>query len=548
MKLLSKLKNSRFFYPILVSGIFVVVYILYYFFNFSYGYITTKDYHLFLALAIGVVGVVAIYLWYNKKLTWKKAIVLLLICGIIMRVFYGLYTGATVRQHDVGNSSSTNTHYGIIKYIYENKRLPDLLKDAAGNYDFNKSYQMYHPKFHHILCALFMSFNNLILNTNVDGLFAANRILMIIVGVITLFTIYEIFKQFNLSEKSLAIATAIICFSPIFYILSGSLNNDGLSYMFTFLAILFTLKWFKKPTYGSIVIIAFSIGLGMASKLSVALVAVPIAAIFLYRFIKVKDFKKYIPMFIVFAIIVFPIGLYFPIMHLVKYDMPINYVWVVTNQALKVKDTNFFSRFINPFSRDFISNIFVTGTGEFQNNNIYAFLMKTFIFGEWYWAEEVEAALLYIANIALVILFIFSLVKLIIYIVKNYKTFKWDDNKLIFVFINVSLGVLYFISFISFNLKYPFTCTMDFRYVVPIMIPFTMVIVKCLEKVKFKDEKHNKFYFEIVLTIVAAFCYCSYLLYGAAYAVSISLIIILIYFIYDLYKSLSKKFIITSNE
>ena len=47
--------------------------------------------------------------------------------------------------------------------------------------------------------------------------------------------------------------------------------------MFLFIALLYTIKWYKNPFF-NIIMIALSIGLGMMTKLSTALIA-PITAI-----------------------------------------------------------------------------------------------------------------------------------------------------------------------------------------------------------------------------------------------------------------------------
>ena len=86
---------------------------------------------------------------------------------------------------------------------------------------------------------------------------------------------------------------AVVAFHPSFILFSGSINNDALSVVFILGAVLWTLKWYEKQTWEGIVKIALCIGLGMMTKLSSAMVAIPVAAVFLVVLVRQQRQKNW---------------------------------------------------------------------------------------------------------------------------------------------------------------------------------------------------------------------------------------------------------------
>ena len=62
--------------------------------------------------------------------------------------------------------------------------------------------------------------------------------------------------------------------------MSGVVNNDLLSVVCMIFTLLFTARWYKNQSIRNILKIALTFGLGMLSKLSAWMVAVPVAVVF----------------------------------------------------------------------------------------------------------------------------------------------------------------------------------------------------------------------------------------------------------------------------
>ncbi len=463
---------------------------------------------------------VAVAMIKKKMMTPQWAIVFIFIAGFIMRTGYGIFTdGLVTRQHDLSIASTLgNGHYGITMSIFENWELPERIL-VDGQWDLERSYQMYHPMLMHMTWALFMHFHSLFLGSNIWVLYQSVRILSIFFSCMSLYFIYLTFKELKVRGWTLVMATAFFAFSPIFYRLSAMTNNDPMAYFFIFLSILFTAKWLHKPTFGNIAVIGLAIGLGMASKLTAAMMAFPVAGVFLYKLIisfKQKKGWSLLPQFVLFALIVFPLGMFFPIRSYLLYNQPFTYVWHNLNHHLLVVNTSIWDRYFS-FPMDQLTHslfeILWDTEPVGQDYNIYTTLMKSFLYGEFYFGNYVVAGFLMLFNLILVITMFLSLV---FFLLNSLYQRKMSNKEIVF-FIG-GIGLTFFISYVQFNLTYPYTCTMDFRYVVAITLPISLLISYAYETTQ-KEDTHPKlrrFGAVFFPLLIAAFCFTSILYYLSA--------------------------------
>jgi len=554
-KLLEKLSNSKcmaFFralvskryFPLLFAGAtLVIIYLAYFIFAFS-GPIPTltgletaselwdifrvlPEQYDFTVLKITIIILlilesIIVYVLIDQHLmTVNRAVFLILIAAFIVRVGYGISTdGIVTRQYDLNvGSSNGNGHYGITMYIYNHWALPDRIMDNLGNWDLSASYAMYHPMFSHITWALFMHFNSLFMGSNIWVLYQSVRIMSIFLSCLSIYFIYLTLKELKLQGNMLLIALSILAFSPPLYRLAGTTNNDALAYFFIFLGILFTVRWLNKPTIGNIVGIALALGLGMASKLTAALVAFPVAGVFIYRLIVSIKEKKTLSLllsFVVFAVIVFPLGLFFPIRSYILYNQPFTYIWHNLNQGLLVENTNVFDRFLSFPLNQYFKNVYEIiwrNSAGTQDYNIYTSAMKSFLFGEFSFGDITIGAILSFINLILVLTMTISL----IFLVSNAISTRKIINKYAAFFLG-GLGLTFFISYVNFNIVYPYGCSMDFRYIIPVMFPIAFIVssgyaLTQKETAPLGRKHFGSYFFPLV---VGAFCLASIAFYISA--------------------------------
>ncbi|MBQ7565115.1 MAG: hypothetical protein IJT16_14145, partial [Lachnospiraceae bacterium] len=155
-----------------------------------------------------------------RKMSDINPIYIILTLGILLKVFYVLYTAVWTRQHDVIDFGVGEGHAGYIEYIYFNNSLPQG--------DPREKWAFFQPPLHHIISALWMKVCNRFglvyrqLQENIQGL-----TLFYTAG--TTLLSYEICKELKVEGDGLKAAMLLISFHPVFVLMSGSINNDALS-------------------------------------------------------------------------------------------------------------------------------------------------------------------------------------------------------------------------------------------------------------------------------------------------------------------------------
>lgn len=383
----------------------------------------------------------------NKK--YKITLSIIIILALIIRLTYIIKTPYTEKQHDVepnGNGLS------YIFTIYETGRLP---QDNIG--------QHYHPPLHQIICAIWLKIIS-IFTTNTAFLCESLQFITLTYGVLMLYVIYNIAKELKFDNKIKLLLMFIVAFHPFLIILSGSLNNDCLCVLITMWTILRLIKWYKNDSLKNTTILAITTGLCVMTKTSGAIVAIPIIYVFLLRLYKeikksqnkVNTFKKYMYLYIFFGCIALPIGLWYPIRNYIEFEQPILYVMDPHNSNLYVGNYTILQRFM-PFSNE-ISKIYCDPWTDY---NIPIFLLKCSLFEEYAWKTGTILNICYYISIAvnliLIVYTIYCIIKNLC--AKNKQNQIWKIALFLLFIFNI-------LSYITMNIKLPYGCTMDFRYMV----------------------------------------------------------------------------------
>lgn len=475
---------------------------------------TTTDVN---SLPMTIIGIslligVAVFLIISNKLNEKSFIFLIFLAGFLLRLNYVLYTdlGRTVRvrQHDVYGFGTEKGHAGYIEYFYNNGfTLPDD----------NPMYtaQFYHPPLHHFLSALWMR----LLTTfgmGYDRAITSLQYLVMFYSSCCMLVSYKIFKELKIKGLGLYLATATVAFHPTLIILAGSINNDILSILFSLLALYTTLKWYNDSNIKNIIPIALSIGLGMMTKISVVIIAIPVAFLFLVKLANQKKSKTdFVKQYVVFGAICIPLGLFSPIRNYIKFKTPIGYVPGLSegsDQYIGFRTTfeRLFDFSYNPFSNIYLNR--VSAYSDYYEYNPFVALIKTSLFGEYNFSTTKGIAfwahLLLYFNIALIVV---ALAAEIFVIIKKMK----GSDKNIFIFLGF-YHILLIINYVSFCFKFPHTCSMDFRYITPALTLGALFLGSAVTILN-TDEKYNKKITKILncvaACIVVVFCLSSTAVY-----------------------------------
>lgn len=438
-----------------------------------------------------------------KRLNGRDFARILVLSGCVGLVLFGFTNSLNEYgwHHDAAKLSSGN-HWSIIYDIYSTGRIPDV--------KFNNQY--YQPKVYHAIIATWMKVAKWFVpggESPVDATKAAysaytvsayqalesSRILMAYLGIMPLLLTPRIFGYLGLRKKALAIATGIVVLIPQTWFIHFYMNNDGMSFAFGVIAFYCALRYRKSKGYLTIIFTAIALGLSMAIKLNGGFLAFPVAAVFLFVLLehifalkkKEKDAKKafihFVLQILVFAIIVFPLGLFVSVKNKIKYDEPIGYVLDLGINGGMYIDPEFynpFQRYFPYLSGDYFFSIFNhrwrgKSNGVYVNSygvidfNCWAAFCKTLLFGEKDLQTQIHdislgfSGLAYYAVILLFFISVYGWIPLVIVSLKN-KTWK-KKEVLEPVIVIAFLGIVYAVDYVWFCHRYPVGCTQNSRYV-----------------------------------------------------------------------------------
>ena len=494
---------------------------------------------------LGVIGV-GVFLKIKNHLSVETALFLIFLIGVIMQLNYMLITPYNYRQHDVFSYNLAG-HQGYALTIYKTGALPTQV-DENGYLD----YQFYHPPFNAFMQSLmmnfakpFMRFVNFITGTNyydvqimdtftmdkfeqatlylnnrnnnpayntaadvaaweaaynyarpVNLLYQTSEILATFYMNIAIYFAIRTAYRLKVENKYKVIGAVFVSLFPALMILAGQENNDPLCIMNCFIVIYYTVCWYENRSYFNTIMIGLFTGLAMFAKLSGALIIIPAIVMFAYALIlsiiKKESFKHILIQGAIIGVIAAPLGLWFHIYAKVKFNQPFGFVFANLNSNLYTGDHNFFERFINIF--DFADMSTALWGNTFVNYNLPNFLIKSALFGEYsFMCADAFGFLALIFNY----LFVYtSLALMFIYFIYSKKEH---------LEIKIIGGVIVFTQLLAqlyFNIKMPYGCTMDFRYIVPIILGFMILDVLAFDK--FNKEKSWRKYLSTAVLVLGA--------------------------------------------
>ncbi|MDE6747516.1 MAG: glycosyltransferase family 39 protein [Lachnospiraceae bacterium] len=441
----------------------------------------------------------------NQKKMDRLKMAGILGAGFLLRFFYVLFSTIYDRQYDIGmidldaGHTVSGGHLAYIQYIYENLRLPNI--------DPTSVYQFHHPPLHHFCCAIWMRFCSIFIH-NTDVLEESIQMVPFICSLLILLVILKILRQFDLREKTVCLLMLLFSFHPALVLLSGSVNNDCMSLLFTLLCVYTTIRWSRKPNMRNIIYIALSISLGMLTKQNVAEMAFPIAFVFIYMFVKQWRERglpeKMIKQFALFGVVSVPIGMSFYVRNLILYKTPLIWVYTLPEDSWQYTgNVPVLNRFLWPVLSEMADNLlhFKIGCGY----NVWMQIIRTSVLGEWDMMDvgrsvKVLAVLLMVAGAAMAFLAFIAFCKVFI-IGKN-----TIDIPCRIIFVASYLVNLIF--YLKFAYDYPHQCSMSFRYI-EIELLFPAVALGIIWQ-----RSDKKWFQNGMIALLAAFCLLSMAMIG----------------------------------
>lgn len=452
----------------------------------------TRFLQLCMQLCIAILIGMTFYWSYQKREYEKSLLFLIIAIGIVMRIGYMLYTPAGVRSHDFGDWSvgGNSGHANYIAFLLEKGTLPD-----------SNTYQFYHPPLFHMLSAYIikmMSFLNGVENYNA---IEATKIISCYASCGTLLVVKSLCKEIGLKQKATFISVAIIAFLPNFYLLAGRINNDSLVIFFMMLVLLYSIRWYYSKKRKDIILLAIFMGLGIMTKTSCGILAIFTGMIMLYvlyKSWKEKQWKEIFLQLLIFAAICFPLALWYPIRNYLLFGQALMYVHPISDMNLYCGDYGVVERFLTLTPTALLGRLY---NQPFEDYNVPVYLLKSALFGEFSFdINKFIPSALVIFNAILAIVAFLAMVYKIFFSKERSKYKLWLGMAFLW---SVLVGF-----YLIFNIKEPFGCTMDFRYIVPTVVVGAVFLGQFTEELQKRNDKLKRICvkcIEILICLYAVF-------------------------------------------
>ncbi len=386
---------------------------------------------------------------------------LIILISSVIRIIYVLNTTVGERQHDLGYATLLDDgiinpgHLGYVEYIAKFKHLPDFDPFSIFSY--------YHPPLHHVIAAAIVDIAHSF-GVNEPAVYEFIQLPTCIYGILTVITAFLILRTLTDDENAILIPLALTAFHPGLIYMCGTVNNDMLAALLSFICIYNTLRWIRnehKLKY--LIYMALSIGIGLISKLNVAVLIFPMGAVMLYHFIRsARDSEagRCIREYLLFAAISIPIGLSWSIRNLIRFSVKPG-ISSATPESNQYLGSYPLSEIIGLPVRSSISFPFHSENAVYCHN-AWSILFKTSLFGETF-PEDITAGMLLFCQAAFVTAIIIAFICAILSFVKPVIYIRKGDREL-GIFLLAGYASL-LATYILFVIKYPYTCSCDFRYV-----------------------------------------------------------------------------------
>ena len=378
--------------------------------------------------------------------------------GFFLRLRFILHFPYWVMQHDVLTFDGEKGHAGYILYLYKCGHLPD--------FDVRTVWQYYHPPLHHLLCAGWMRVGN-VLNLSDAQVYESIQALPFAYSCLLLAVFGLLLRELGLSGRAFVIPFSVMAVHPSQIILAGSLNNDVLSILFMLLSLLLAIRWFRVPEMHTILCLALTIGLGMFTKLSAWMAAPAAAMLFLCKLAQTHDFtglSKLWKQFAGFGAVSIPIGLFWSVRNLAGWGIPPAYIpRLAEDNGQYVGNHPIWERLFgcSPQQFVYIYDCFTIYGQSYNEYNPLIALLKTAVFDEFVNTDRFPAVrgfgdALFWTQVLLAAWALFAMIRVL----------RRADSRPEIAALPVTYAVVLGF-YILFCLRYPHTCTQNFRYAVP---------------------------------------------------------------------------------
>ncbi|MBO4277410.1 MAG: glycosyltransferase family 39 protein [Clostridia bacterium] len=492
-----------------------------------------------LLLLFGLVLAFAAYLLISpgkgdKEGAERALVFLILAAGLVIRFVYAAYTDWNVRQHDVGD---TEGHLAYMLYIMKGEAPVESFREggffAFHLPDFDVSdghWQFYHPPLWHFLGAVWMKLL-MYLGASFESARESLQVLSLYCSGVILLAAHSLFRRFNLRGGGLYLACMLVAFHPAFIILSGSINNDVLSLALMLVSLVLAIDWYRKPSFGRIIALAFSIGGAMMAKLSAGTVAFAVAFLFLMRLVHAAKKGRVAAQFGVFGAVCVPAALWWQLRNYISFGVNPLYVPGLSEKSSQYVGFRSTAERLFGLSSLFDFGVYPARATKYLSAT-YGFTyyeycipmaaLKTSLFGEYYIgasdpAMAFVAAVLFACAVCVSLAAVVCAVYYAVCALRLHKTrgfcakhgFAAAELAAILIFVGTQV-----VSYVMFCFRFPHFCTMDYRYIALLAVTAALFFGLGFDRLRKSQKPRAKYISYALVAVAVLFSLSALAIYG----------------------------------
>lgn len=424
-----------------------------------------------------------------EKKKYKIIIGILVLISIFFRII-------VIEKTPVNDTTQIDAEMGIPKTIEDYEQLYNLenydLTDVGHFYYIMHLYtthsfsddslgQTYHPPIHYILSAIWLSFlDNFQLNSmqKIEGL----QYLGLIYFIISVVLLYKLLDKVKLSNISKILIILLYCFYPKFVIITTYITNDFLLYIFELLVLIWLMKWNENANFKNAIILAIITALGFLVKFNCLVMLVPIGICYIQKFINNIKSKKDNAFLILQGIVFWNIVLFLGGLYIFRRLIVTGQYYIaIPIEDLYIGDASFL---------------------ETWGIKLKELLCLTIVNTKNVWSGFIYTSLIGNSFKFIKIIGILNFILMLMSFVGIYKSLKTEEKNLKIILITWFANLL---AFVVYNIKNPYSCTFESRY---ILIAITLGIAFLG---KLYDKTNNKVIKNIEIIASLGFCIFSIL-------------------------------------
>ena len=405
--------------------------------------------------AVLLAWLAGVFVWRRKHRAASLAGVIASL-GFVLGLVFVIKLPHSFTMHDLaGYELYSDGHLGFIAYLVERGALPlDNPMDPGCSVFYN-------PPLHHIVHACFLKLN-LMLGVSLEAGLESLQVITLTCASACLLLTIDLMRFLRVKERGVEIGALFLAVQPSLLLFGATVNNDIQSVMFVLAALLFTVRWQKTRRMRDILFIGVTLGCAMATKLSTALIIPCIAMVFAVAFFQnLRRWKTYVGQFAAFLAVSVPEAVAWPLFHLIAYQMPLNYVRL-PSELIHLDRYTFWQRFGIPNAKA-IRGLFYSGIRAIDHN-VWMQTLKTGVFDELTLFAE-GTVMWYVAYFTMV-LFVALLALSLALGIRWLLSKRADGMTRLFM---AGYGAVLIGQYLVFCQQYPYVCSFNFRYIMPVL-------------------------------------------------------------------------------